>query len=86
MLTGNSEENESAILMKLDSLGPMIINTDGSISKIPNWETFSDIEKKNAFRLIVIRNKKRLEYLQLSKTATDCESENPTEILAIDMK
>jgi hypothetical protein len=88
MLTADASSHESTILMKLDTLGPMIINTDGSISKIPNWDTFSETEKKNSFRLITQRNKKRLDDLiKMSITAVTCEvKETASEVLAIDSK
>jgi hypothetical protein len=38
--------------MKLDHLGPMVVNTDGTLSQIGNWQQMSEIEKKNTLRII----------------------------------
>lgn len=50
--------------VKLDHLGPMVVNTDGSLSRISNWERMSDFEKKNTLRIIGKRNQTRLEALK----------------------
>ncbi|KAJ4384627.1 hypothetical protein N0V86_000227 [Didymella sp. IMI 355093] len=44
----------------LDHLGPMVVNKDGSLSRIANWETMSDKEKKNTLRVLGKRNQLRL--------------------------
>jgi hypothetical protein len=49
---------------KLDHLGPMVVNVDGSLSRISNWEHLADIEKKNTLRIIGKRNKDRLDALK----------------------
>ncbi|KAJ5095211.1 hypothetical protein N7532_007502 [Penicillium argentinense] len=48
----------------LDHLGPMVVNVDGTLSRIGNWEQMSEIEKKNTLRIIGRRNKQRLEALK----------------------
>jgi hypothetical protein len=50
--------------IKLDHLGPMVVNVDGSLSRISNWEGLADIEKKNTLRIIAKRNQMRLEALR----------------------
>ncbi|VDC02249.1 unnamed protein product [Peniophora sp. CBMAI 1063] len=44
----------------LDHLGPMIINTDGTISRITNWLDMTEDERKRTLRLLVKRNRVRL--------------------------
>lgn len=44
----------------LDHLGPMVVNKDGSLSRIANWETMSEKEKKNTLRVLGKRNQLRL--------------------------
>lgn len=44
---------------KLEELGPIILNTDGSMSRIPNWLVLSPTERLNAARLISKRNERR---------------------------
>lgn len=48
----------------LDHLGPMVVNKDGTISRITNWDKMADIEKKNTMRILQKRNKQRLDALK----------------------
>lgn len=59
---------------KLDALGPIILNTDGSMGRIPNWSEFNETEKAQAIRLISARNKKRKEALLEAKRAAKLEA------------
>ena len=64
------EEDPSEKTMKLgeklsmEHLGPIIINTDGSLRRIDNWDKLSKEEQDRSFRLIAARNKKRIEILK----------------------
>ncbi|BFZ61886.1 hypothetical protein YB2330_002964 [Saitoella coloradoensis] len=49
--------------VKLDHLGPIIVNTDGTISRIANWDILSEFEKRSALRVIGKRNRERREVL-----------------------
>ena len=49
---------------KLDHLGPMVVNTDGTLSRITNWEAMTEMEQKNTLRIISKRNKDRLAALK----------------------
>jgi hypothetical protein len=48
---------------KLDALGPIILNTDGTMGRISNWTQFTETERAQALRLVAARNKKRKEAL-----------------------
>ncbi|KAG6107068.1 hypothetical protein E4U14_004316 [Claviceps sp. LM454 group G7] len=50
--------------VKLDHLGPLVVNTNGTMSRIGNWAQMSSIEKENTLRLLGKRNKQRLEVLK----------------------
>ena len=50
--------------VKLDHLGPMVVNVDGTLSRISNWEKMAEIEKENTVRIIGIRNQARLKALR----------------------
>ncbi|TIB03780.1 hypothetical protein E3P95_00462 [Wallemia ichthyophaga] len=54
--------------LSLDHLGPMVVNSDGTLSRIQNWEGMSQIEREKTLRLIVKRNstltRQRLDKLQ----------------------
>jgi len=43
--------------LRLDRLGPMIINSDGTVSRISNWAEMSEIERERTTRMLVKRNK-----------------------------
>lgn len=61
--------------IKMDDLGPIIINTDGTTRRIANWQTLTAAEQKNTIRLISARNKKRIEALQQKAEQSDREME-----------
>lgn len=50
--------------VSLDHLGPMVVNVDGTMSRISNWDKMAEIEKKATIRIIGKRNKARLEALK----------------------
>lgn len=50
--------------IKLDHLGPMVVNVDGTLSRISNWDKMAEIEKENTLRIIGKRNQVRLESLR----------------------
>ncbi|KXG52302.1 uncharacterized protein PGRI_085860 [Penicillium griseofulvum] len=50
--------------VKLDHLGPMVVNVDGTLSQIGNWQQMTEIEKTHTMRVLGKRNKKRLEALK----------------------
>ncbi|KAJ1031333.1 hypothetical protein NDA18_002549 [Ustilago nuda] len=58
---------EPTNVIKLDHLGPMIVNSDGTISRIANWQNMSDIEKERSLRLLSKRNNARMETLKANE-------------------
>ncbi|KAL1754033.1 hypothetical protein FB107DRAFT_216511 [Schizophyllum commune] len=44
----------------LDELGPMVVNSDGTLSRIANWAEMTEAEKKNTLRVLSKRNQLRL--------------------------
>jgi len=59
--------------VKLSVLGPIVVNLDGSISRIDNWSTMSEIERERTYRLIGKRNLQRIEQLK-ARGVTDAEA------------
>ncbi|KKA27478.1 hypothetical protein TD95_001969 [Thielaviopsis punctulata] len=57
MSTGNAEA-------KLDSMGPLVVHEDGTVSRINNWREMSEIERQNTLRVLGKRNKLRLAKLR----------------------
>jgi hypothetical protein len=50
--------------VKLDHLGPLVVNRDGTLSRISNWTEMSEIERQNTLRVLGKRNQLRREALQ----------------------
>ncbi|KAL1610810.1 hypothetical protein SLS60_002481 [Paraconiothyrium brasiliense] len=55
--------------VKLDHLGPMVVNRDGTLSRISNWEQMSEIERQNTLRILGKRNQLRMETLKAAEDA-----------------
>ncbi|KAJ5403797.1 hypothetical protein N7509_003668 [Penicillium cosmopolitanum] len=50
--------------VSLDHLGPMVVNVDGTLSRISNWDKMTEMEQKSTLRVLGKRNKQRLEALK----------------------
>ncbi|KAI1769123.1 hypothetical protein GGR53DRAFT_227309 [Hypoxylon sp. FL1150] len=50
--------------VKLDHLGPLVVNEDGTMSRIANWTEMAEIERQNTLRILGKRNKLRLDALK----------------------
>lgn len=48
----------------LDHLGPVVLNKDGSVSRITNWHEMTDEEQQRTLRVVARRNKARRTQLQ----------------------
>lgn len=59
---------EGGSTVTLDHLGPMVVNVDGTLSRIGNWEQMTEIERKNTLRILGKRNKQRLEALKAARS------------------
>lgn len=46
--------------VKLDKLGPVVINKDGTASRITNWQDMTPAEQQKTLRIISKRNKARI--------------------------
>ncbi|KAH7882195.1 hypothetical protein F5I97DRAFT_435839 [Phlebopus sp. FC_14] len=46
--------------VKLDNLGPMVVNSDGTLSRIANWEHMTAEERERTMRIVAARNRARL--------------------------
>lgn len=54
----------SGTTVKLDALGPLVVNVDGTMSRISNWDRMAEIERQNTLRIIGKRNQQRLAALR----------------------
>ncbi|KAH8194567.1 hypothetical protein TruAng_011262 [Truncatella angustata] len=50
--------------VKLDHMGPLVVNQDGTMSRISNWAEMSEIERQNTLRILGKRNQQRLKKLR----------------------
>lgn len=55
-----SNQVQESTNLKLDDLGPMVIQTDGTMQRIVDWNQKTPEEKEQIIRLISKRNKQRL--------------------------
>ncbi|KAI1311146.1 hypothetical protein F5Y03DRAFT_322484 [Xylaria venustula] len=66
--------------LRLDHLGPLVVNEDGTMSRIANWEQMADIERENTLRILGKRNQMRLAKLRAAQSgSSDKESEKDPE-------
>ena len=56
--------HDSTNITELAELGVIIVNSDGTMSRIPNWHQLTDRERASTARLISARNKARMAKLQ----------------------
>ncbi|KAI0689851.1 hypothetical protein C8T65DRAFT_588326 [Cerioporus squamosus] len=59
---------------KFDKLGPVVVNSDGTLSRIANWENMAPIEKERTLKLLVARNKVRLANQEKAQGGADPEN------------
>ncbi|POR37384.1 Uncharacterized protein TPAR_02419 [Tolypocladium paradoxum] len=57
--------------VKLGALGPLVVNKDGTMSRISNWAEMTDIERKATLRILGQRNQLRLAALRQSQGGSD---------------
>ena len=50
--------------ISLDHLGPIVVNQDGTLSRVTNWDKMTEIEKRNTLRVLGKRNRLRMEKLK----------------------
>ncbi|KAJ7079602.1 hypothetical protein B0H15DRAFT_953967 [Mycena belliarum] len=66
LLTDTHSESETPQLqtggpaVKFEDLGPMVVNSDGTLSRIANWSGMTEPEKERTLRVLSARNKIRL--------------------------
>ncbi|KAK6495385.1 hypothetical protein TWF481_003408 [Arthrobotrys musiformis] len=49
--------------VKLDHLGPLVINSDGTLSRIQNWANMTQMERERTIHVLGKRNRLRTESL-----------------------
>ena len=64
--------------VKLDHLGPLVVNSDGTLSRIANWAQMTEIERRNTLRVLGKRNRERREKLMEEGQGQDQGQEGET--------
>lgn len=54
-----------------DEMGPLVVNEDGTLSRIANWPEMSQLERERTVRILGKRNKLRLDNLKAAQPAPD---------------
>ncbi|RKP13915.1 hypothetical protein BJ684DRAFT_15726 [Piptocephalis cylindrospora] len=62
--TDTADQTPLGSTARLESLGPVVVNVDGSISRINNWAEMAPIERSNVERILLKRNRQRLDALR----------------------
>ncbi|RTE70872.1 hypothetical protein BHE90_014723 [Fusarium euwallaceae] len=65
--------------VRLDALGPLVVNTDGSMGRVGNWAGMTEGEREATLRLLGRRNKQRLEALKAKKAEEEEEEKQKGE-------
>ncbi|KAL3491424.1 hypothetical protein BJX62DRAFT_124134 [Aspergillus germanicus] len=61
--------------VKLDHLGPLIVNADGTLARISNWAQMTEIERRNTLRVLGKRNKARMDALKAKQAEEEGNGE-----------
>lgn len=62
--------------VSLDALGPVVVNKDGTVSRVTNWAKMTEIEKENTLRILGKRNKQRLTALKEAENVAGQDSDS----------
>ena len=50
--------------MPMDAMGPVVVHTNGTVSRISNWHEMSGLERETTMRVVGKRNQVRMEKLR----------------------
>ena len=73
--TNQIDLSDGSGTVKLDHLGPMVVNADGTMSRIENWAQMTEIERANTLRVLGKRNQLRLKALREQRGEQQREGE-----------
>lgn len=59
--------------VKLDQLGPLVVNSDGTLSRIQNWAGMTESERERTLRVLGKRNMIRQEKLATEEEGVEKE-------------
>merc|ERR1711939_457971 len=61
-----------------DRMGPTVVNSDGTLSRIANWAEMTPPERERILRVLGSRNKLRLDAKKQELASADASSEQKT--------
>lgn len=56
--------------VSLDAMGPVVVNKDGTVSRVTNWGKMTEMERETTLRVLGKRNKQRLAALKEAEKAS----------------
>lgn len=59
----NADQSQHSTV-KLDQLGPAVVNSDGTLSRIQNWENMTTAERERTLKVLGKRNMLRQKKLE----------------------
>ncbi|KAE8241215.1 hypothetical protein A4X13_0g7516 [Tilletia indica] len=59
--------SDTSSTFKFDALGPLVVNTDGTLSRIHNWSSMTESERERTLRVLGKRNKLRMADLRATE-------------------
>eukprot|EP00040_Diaphanoeca_grandis_P008144 m.44069 g.44069 ORF g.44069 m.44069 type:complete len:127 (+) comp19564_c0_seq3:221-601(+) len=65
--------------VRLDHLGPVVVQSDGKLKRITNWNEMTEREQKTAFRMVTKRNRRRLAELREAQASKSAEQQQEEE-------
>ena len=75
----DSMDGQATSTTLLSNLGPIIINLDGTMARIPNWLELTEHEQAKTMRVIAKRNKVRKEAMLEAAAAAEGSAEKSAE-------
>ncbi|KAF9768529.1 hypothetical protein IL306_014178 [Fusarium sp. DS 682] len=60
----------------LNAMGPLVVNTDGTMGRIGNWQNMTEFEREQTLKLLGKRNKERMDVLKAKKAEEEQKSED----------
>ncbi|KAF7795752.1 hypothetical protein EIP86_006919 [Pleurotus ostreatoroseus] len=63
--------------MKFDALGPLVVNSDGTLSRIANWPNMTELERERTLRVLSARNQIRIANQEAKLTEASAQHTSP---------
>ncbi|KAE8190291.1 hypothetical protein A4X06_0g5848 [Tilletia controversa] len=71
----NLASDSDSSTVKFDALGPLVVNSDGTLSRIHNWSSMAKSERERTLRVLGKRNQSRIAGLRAKEEEGEKEGE-----------